>query len=172
MLLDKFTIDMLPLTRQNILVEGEDYFANITFKLTRFFTCFHGRLYADKFLEFLEIVCNPSIRPVQVFSFLQLHEFHFRLTTLQIVYEHCVSINRATNLKRICNVEIRNFAKICRTNRVYLILIINFTFFHITLAEKKSHQRIRSNTRHRKRKRKKIPIPSLFRLSKKSLESK
>lgn len=176
MLLDKFTIDMLPLTRQNILVEGEDYFTNITFKLTRFFTCFHGRLYADKFLEFLEIVCNPSIRWFKCFLFYNCTSFtiiliHFRLTTLQIVYEHCVSINRATNLKRICNVEIRNFAKICRTNRVYLILIINFTFFHITL-EKKSHQRIRSNTRHRKRKRKKIPIPSLFRLSKKSLESK
>lgn len=95
MLLDKFTIDMLPLTRQNILVEGEDYFANITFKLTRFFTCFYGRLYADKFLEFLEIVCNSSIRPVQVFSFLQLHEFHDHTHSLS-------SDNIADRLRTLC----------------------------------------------------------------------
>lgn len=77
MSLDKFTIDMLPLTRQNILADGGDYFANITFKLNRFFTCFHGRLYADKFLEFLQVSCDPSIHSVQIFLFfLQLHEFH------------------------------------------------------------------------------------------------
>ena len=77
MSLDKFTIDMLPLTRQNILADGGDYFANITFKLNRFFTCFHGRLYADKFLEFLELSCDYPFYPFG-------SNFSFFFTTTQV----------------------------------------------------------------------------------------
>ena len=105
MSLDKFTIDMLPLTRQNILADGGDYFANITFKLNRFFTCFHGSLYADKFLEFLEVSCDPSIHSVQIFFFFYNYTnftiilVHFRLPICkQIVYEYTFScIDKSNN---------------------------------------------------------------------------
>lgn len=128
MSLDKFTIDMLPLTRQNILADGGDYFANITFKLNRFFTCFHGRLYADKFLEFLQVSCDPSIRS----------NFSFFFTTTRISYSFTfvcqyasrsstnihshVSINRITKLIQFPELNIQ---RVNRKFKTYLKLKIS-----------------------------------------------
>lgn len=65
---------MLPLTRQNILIEG--LLCKHNFQTESILHLLPRRLYADKFLEFLEVVCDPSIRLIQIFFFLQLHKFY------------------------------------------------------------------------------------------------